>query len=190
MKTSGSSATLKVGKLTSNIYRTWQKPKEFTKSQEKKILLWTAKSPFLFTSFQVRKLWVRVGHSSYDRQCPAPWGPVSISASGTHTCNPAPSSTNLSLHGRRVWGESGLSLYPSLLSKGTCLKTPEEGWVLTSTQRCQPAADNGSSACLGAHQRRSNHATREIYGRWRERCPASSHLLHWNVSSSAVNTHQ
>lgn len=165
MKTSGSSATLKVGKLTSNIYRTWQKPNEFTKSHEKKILLWTAKSLFLFTSFQVRKLWVRFGHSSYDRQCPAPWGPVSTSASGTHMCNPAPSSTNFSLHGERVWGESGLSLYPSLLAKGTCLKTPEEGWVLTSTQRCHPAADNGSSARLGARQRRSNHAACETCGR-------------------------
>lgn len=51
MKISSSSATLKVAKESSNIYCTWQKPKEFTKSQEKKILPWIAESLFLFTSF-------------------------------------------------------------------------------------------------------------------------------------------
>lgn len=160
MKTSGSSATLKVGKQSSNIYCTWQKPNEFIKSQEKKILLWIAESPFLFTSFQVRRLGVRFGHSYYNGQCPAPWDPVSTSASGTHVCNLAPSCMAGS---ERIWVESSLSLYRSLLSKGACLKIPEEGWMLTSTQRCQLAAAKDSSPRLGTLRCHNDHITCEPY---------------------------
>jgi len=140
MKTSGSSATLKAGKQSSNIYCTWQKTILRVKRRKfcHKLLHLHFCLP-LFKSEGCRSDLASLAitgsallHGILFLHLPA----ILMCA----TKCPAAQTSCCTAGSERIWAESGLSLYLSLLSKRVCLKLLEEGWMLTSTQPCQLAA--------------------------------------------------
>lgn len=183
IKTSGSSTTLKDGKLKSNIYCTWQRTNDFIKSQEKKILPLIA--PFCLLLFRQEGC----GSDLATQICHGYVGSVSASVSGTHMNQCSVAQTSCCTAGnKRIWVES--SLFLSLLFKGSFLKTAEEGWMLASTQQPQLAAHKDLSAHLGMLQCQNDHTTCKPYLWWWECHHPNSCLLYGYMSLSPISAHQ